>query len=311
MSERAEETLSTLFADVAGSTGLYQRHGDRAALAAIENCLDLLKTVTAECGGQCVKTIGDELMAVFERAEDCHRAACEMQWRTSELPPLGADYLALRIGFHHGPALSQNGDVFGDSVNIAARLVGLAKPGQILTSGRTVRAGGRLLETGARRLGSHLLRGTQSEEAVYEVLWQDDSEVTAVLSHTLAEPVGGARLCLRVQGRELVMGVERPHVLIGRGAANDLVVPSPKASRVHAHIEWRRDKFILQDQSTNGTYVADDAGRETVLRMEEMALNGHGWIALGARVDASGDCIVEFSCERAPLSLDGLALALD
>ncbi len=304
MKMRQETQLVTLFADVAGSTALYQRHGDRVALSAIDGCLQLAKDVTAEFSGRSVKTIGDELMAVFADPEDCFRAACEMQWRVGELPAVGGDQLAIRVGFHFGYALEQGGDVFGDSVNIAARLVGLAKPGQILTSGRTVDAGGMALSSCVRRLGHHTLRGTQSEEAVLEVMWQDSDEVTALISHTLPQGLPAGHLVLRYAEQELIVGPQRPSILLGRGVTNDLVLSSVKASRVHAQIQWRREKFILQDQSTNGTYVLDEQGRETMLRLEEMALYGHGRISFGTPATSATEALLEFSCE------DGGTLAL-
>jgi adenylate cyclase len=134
MSEAGASMLATLFADVAGSTRLYERFGDVAAYAAIESCLQALKRVTEDFGGRTIKTIGDEVMAVFPTAEAVCDAAIEMQWRVLDLPPLEDERIGIRIGLHYGAAVEKDGDVFGDSVNVASRLTEVANPGQIITS---------------------------------------------------------------------------------------------------------------------------------------------------------------------------------
>ena len=291
------EQLAILFADVAGSSGLYQNHGDARALAAIERCLGVLAAATAEYRGRVVKTIGDELMVVFASADDAFCAACEMQWRVADLPACGADKLAIRIGFHYGQALQQDGDVFGDSVNIAARLAALAKAGQIITSARTIAAVDRVHAAHARKLRTFKLRGMEHEETLYEALWQDNENVTALISGVLPMSPGSARLVLRYGGAVTGFGPACQSVTLGRDPGSDVVVASRRASRLHAHIERRRDKFILVDQSSNGTYVTDENGRETVLRMEEMALRGRGMVSFGEPLTAGAGQLLEFICE--------------
>jgi len=133
--EAGPHVLAVLFADVSGSTALYEKLGDRAALAAVESVLNLLKRAVAVQQGRVVKTIGDEVMAVFESADAALQAAVDMQTQVTELPAVGDVCLGIRVGFHAGPVLEERGDVFGDAVNTAARLAGLANGGQIITSG--------------------------------------------------------------------------------------------------------------------------------------------------------------------------------
>ena len=130
-----------LFADVSGSTRLYETLGDTQALAAIENCLGILKKLTVEHKGRVIKTIGDEIMAAFPDANTAVHVATEMQLAITAEPPIGNAKVAIRIGFHFGPVLENvsDGDVFGDTVNTAARMAGIAKGGQIITSGVTVK----------------------------------------------------------------------------------------------------------------------------------------------------------------------------
>ena len=290
------EPLAILFADVAGSSGLYQNHGDTQALASIERCLTVLAAATVEYRGRVIKTIGDELMAVFASADDAFCAACEMQWRIADLPACGADKLAVRIGFHYGQALQQDSDVFGDSVNIAARLVELAKAGQIITSGRTMAAIDRVHAAHARNLGAFRLRGMDQEETLHEALWHDNENITALISGVMPRSPGSARLVLRYDNVVTGVGPEFQSVTLGRDPGSDIVVTSRRASRVHARIDRRRDKFILVDQSSNGTYVTDERGRETVLRLEEMALRGRGVVSFGEPVTAGAGGMLEFIC---------------
>ena len=127
-----------LFADVSGSTRLYDTMGDAVAVKAIDGCVSVMRERTEACGGRVVKTIGDEVMAIFRNASDAAQAAMEMQLGINALPRVGRNQLGIRIGFHLGQVVERDGDVFGDTVNLAARLSGLATKGQIITTRETV-----------------------------------------------------------------------------------------------------------------------------------------------------------------------------
>ncbi|HWU84189.1 MAG TPA: adenylate/guanylate cyclase domain-containing protein, partial [Rhodocyclaceae bacterium] len=126
-----------LFADVAGSTRLYEKLGDAEALRAIERCLNRVERAIASCGGKVVKTIGDELMATFATAELACHAATVMHARIEGLPSVAGGKLAIRVGFHFGSVLVDGVDVFGNTVNIAARITEVAKAREIITSAET------------------------------------------------------------------------------------------------------------------------------------------------------------------------------
>src|SRR5260221_697385 len=117
-----------LFADVSGSTALYELLGDKPAAKAIEACLGELRIIVAKRDGVVVKTIGDEIMVVFGNPEAACNAAREMQQRMIALPPTAGVKLAIRIGFHFGLVLEDKGDFWGDGVNTAARLASPASP---------------------------------------------------------------------------------------------------------------------------------------------------------------------------------------
>src|SRR5258708_18953346 len=158
-----------LFADVSGSTALCERWGQKPAAKAIEPCLNELRGIVAKHDGQVVKTIGDEIMVVFGNGQAACNAALEMQQRVLALPPTSGVKLAIRIGFHFGLVLEDKGDFWGDGVNTAARLAGLAKAGQILTSGATTNALPAAQRTDLRDLDAIQVKGKQEAVRVFEL----------------------------------------------------------------------------------------------------------------------------------------------
>ena len=102
--------LAVLFADVSGSTRLYETLGDERALAAVAHCLEVAKSACAGYGGQVIKTIGDEVMVAFQAADDAAQAAADLQARITAEPLFGSQRLMMRIGFHFGPALASGSE---------------------------------------------------------------------------------------------------------------------------------------------------------------------------------------------------------
>ncbi len=294
-----ERELAVLFADVSGSTRLYEKLGDTEALRAVERCIKRMERAVDAFRGKVVKTIGDEVMAVFESAEEAFQSAGEMQQRITDLPPVSGVKLAIRLGFHFGPVIEDKGDYFGDTVNTAARLAGLAKAGQALTSGETVALLPELLQCSTRDLDQMSVRGKAEELHVFEVLWQEGEELTMKAPSIRAAGKGAAavpnvRLCVRYAGEVMVLDEKRPGLSMGRDAACDLVIRDRRASRNHGKIERRGDKYVLVDISTNGTYVQLKGEAEFLLRREELVLRGSGRISFASPGDADGADIAEF-----------------
>lgn len=289
--------LCVLFGDVAGSTRLYERLGDAAALQAVESCLEQMRRAVAAQGGRVVKTIGDEVMAVFETAEAGLRAAQDMQQRIDGLAPVAGTRLAVRIGLHCGPVLQENGDVFGDTVNTAARMTDLAKGGQIITTGESVAALPPVLRSGTRDIDTLTVKGKADGVQVCEVLWQENADLTMMSPGLSSVPAANARLRLRHRAAELVLGPLLTGATLGRDVQCDLVIHDPKASRTHGRIELRRDKFVLVDQSSNGTYVSFEGEPEFVLRREEIMLRGRGRVVFGHGWAPDVAEVLEFAVE--------------
>src|SRR4051812_4526749 len=111
MAEQLSEA-AVLFADVSGSTKLYETAGDTVAHAAIEKCVNIMREKTVNAKGRVIKTIGDEVMSAFKSADEAADAAIEMQSAISEMPPVGTTQIGIRIGFNYGPVVERDGDVF-------------------------------------------------------------------------------------------------------------------------------------------------------------------------------------------------------
>ncbi len=295
MAEQPSEA-AVLFADVSGSTKLYEIAGDAVAHAAIEKCVNLMRDKTVAAKGRVIKTIGDEVMASFPSADAAADAAIEMQSGIAELPPVGTTKIGIRIGFNFGPIVEREGDIFGDAVNLAARLSHVAAKDQIITARETVMRMSPMLKSATRAITTIQVKGKAEEIQVYELMWQQNEDMTTMATTKSIFKPKKTLLRLKVQGSDVVLDAERQAVALGRDAAADVVIKERMASRAHGKIERRLDKFVLTDHSANGTYVTVEGDREVILRREEFTLRGHGWIAFG-QPRASATDVIEFFCE--------------
>jgi class 3 adenylate cyclase len=286
--------LAVLFADVAGSTKLYETLGDERALATVGRSVAAMADACRAQGGRVVKTIGDEVMAVFATADAAAQAAMAMQACMAAEADV-RERVAIRVGFHAGPAIERDGDVFGDSVNVAARLVGLARASQVMTSKASAARLAPWLRARTRALGPVAVKGKLDDLDVYELLWQDTNDDLTTLSTRIEAPL--ARVRIRHEGREIELGDAMRALAFGRDPQNDVVIGDRLASRMHARIERRRDRFVLVDHSSNGTYVAREGEPELPLRREELVLRGRGRISFGHAQGAAPGEIVEFDCD--------------
>jgi class 3 adenylate cyclase len=292
--DTAPRKLAILFADVAGSTKLYETLGDAEALLTIGRCLEIMKKVCEEHGGRVVKTIGDEAMAVFPLPANAAYAAIAIQVQISSQRTASGAPLAVHAGFHFGPVIDENADVFGDAVNVAARLSSLAKAGQILVSAETVEVLSPALRARTRDQDAHTVRGKQDDVRTFELIWQEsEEELTTMSTRQVIRPVS---LKLTHGARELELDQTSAPITLGRDAQNDLVIMDRKASRLHARIERRRDKFVLVDVSSNGTFCTVNGEPEIMLRREELILRGSGRISFGHAYEENPSESTEYVC---------------
>ncbi len=291
---RPTAALAVLFADVVGSTRLYDTLGDEVAKQMIDECLATLQGVVLQYGGRVVKTIGDEIMCVLPSADNGCLAATDMHHKIMALPMVSTVKRSIRVGFHFGPVLEENGDVFGDTVNVAARMAGLAKGMQIITTGSTVAQMSKMLQMSTRSIAAVSVKGKGDDVNVSEVIWQGGDELTMSTS-SIAFTSKTGTLQLEHNGRVLVLQHGSAAIVLGRDAQCEVVISDRNASRQHARIEFRRDKFFLVDQSTNGSFVTIANEPEVVLRREEIMLRGNGRIGFGHSVEVPGAEFVTFA----------------
>jgi len=287
--------MSVLFADISGSTKLYDTLGDTQAKKLVDECIGIMRDIVARYKGRVIKTIGDEVMCVLPDADSGHLAAADMQLKISSLQIVGNVRRAIRVGFHCGPVIEESGDVFGDTVNMAARMAGLAKGMQIITTRATVDKLSAPLRSSTRGIAALSVKGKGDDVDVCEVIWQAGEDLTmATASIAAVKPV---KLQLRHGAKALTLEQANSGITIGRDAGCQVVLADRMASRVHARVERRRDKFFLIDQSTNGTFVNFAGEAEIVLRREEVMLRAQGRIAFGHSMAESAEETLDFEVQ--------------
>ena len=293
----SQQQLAVLFADLAGSTATYERLGDVAAKKLVDTCLLRMAQTSRQHQGQVIKTIGDELMLSFPSAAEAGNAAVAMQRGNLE----SHSPFHLRIGFHHGPVIVESSDVFGDAVNTAARLSQMARDGQILTSEESLQRLSPELQSIARPFDFDRLRGKTQATRIFELLWEQTREVTRMVDSNNAilgnAPDTTNTLRLAVRAQERIFTAQDTPVTVGREQVCAFTVASEFASRVHAHVDYRRGKFVLQDRSTNGTFVTPDSGSEVFLKGESLPLSGRGIISLGCPLLSQTGDVVRYAVE--------------
>jgi class 3 adenylate cyclase len=287
---------TVLFADVSGSTRLYETAGDTLALETINRMIADMRRATEQAGGRVVKTIGDEVMALFPTATAAANAAAQIHMQADMLPIIGGMKLGVRIGFHTGPVIQRDDDVFGDTVNTAARLVAQATKEQIIISSESANELGESSKHRLRGLYAITVKGKQDDIALFELLWRYDGATTVILKPQGAPKPKTVMVRLKYRGKEIVRRRDNDSVTLGRDETSGLVIQEDKCSRHHCTIERRGDKFVLKDHSTNGTYVTIGDEDEVLLQRDEIPLRKKGWISFGqTRIGAHES--VEFFCD--------------
>lgn len=277
-----EERVAILFADICGSTHVYRALGDIMAHDILASRISILMAVTQECGGTLVKTLGDEVMTTFSSVDTAADAAVRMQERTTGTLVAEGPQLKIRVGFHFGPVLTHEADIYGEAVNVAARMANQAKAGQILTTAASVALMSPSWQAATHRIDAELHRGKRERIDAFELRWQlPDQTLTERRQASSVEHMGGGQLILTGAGGHLELSSDRPTLTVGRGDGNDLVVKHSLVSRLHARVEYHEGQFVLIDQSSNGTYVVSASGRSTYFRRNKCVLEGAGVIGLG------------------------------
>jgi len=287
-----------LFADIAGSTRLYEVFGNLSAQRIIAQALGILTDAVHKQEGTVVKSIGDEIMCRFSGAEKAAQAAVEMQRVLKDASHMNAfenQTINVRIGFSFGPVIESDGDVFGEAVNLAARVVAQAKAKEILTTKGTSDMLGKETILQTRFVERMKLKGIHDPLELHEILWEHEN-LTLVENDTRERTNDCQQLLVKFKGKNRSLDEEDPKVSMGRGEENDIVVLNGLASREHARIEFRGDRFVFVDQSINGSYVLVYGEREEFVRRDEFHLRGSGMISLGRSTESEHDECIHFAC---------------
>ncbi|MBF0357595.1 MAG: adenylate/guanylate cyclase domain-containing protein [Magnetococcales bacterium] len=293
---RVNNKLAIMFADIAGSTKLYEAIGDVKARKLTSSCIDLLSKITTDHQGVVIKTIGDEVMCTFPTADAAAEASVQMQEQVAENADEWGSALSIRVGFHFGDVIEENNDVFGDAVNISARMAAQAKGDQIITTGETLDIMSPHLSCDGRELIQVRVKGKTDPIRICELTWGEEEELTIMGGmDTVPNPIQQkSSVTVSFSGKEIVVDEANPGVTMGRGKANTFIVPDSMSSRNHAKLEYRRGRVYLVDQSTNGTYVTPNGDSMFFVHRDEHILSGVGVIGLGHELTAADHLAIHY-----------------
>ncbi|MEO7337522.1 MAG: adenylate/guanylate cyclase domain-containing protein [Caldimonas sp.] len=299
MSQHVERTV--LFADLRGSTAMYETLGNTDATAVVTQSVALLARIVSSHGGTVVKTLGDGLMAMFPSPSAGVSAADEMHDALSRVGVPGARSeavklqlvtLKLQIGLDHGEVIEMSGDYFGDAVNVAARLLDHAGDNETLATMNVLDGLEEWERARFRSLDRLQLRGRA--EPVHVHLQEPmrrfgDTAATAYGDMLAPSPEPEAIRLVWLDIDRVYAGSNMP-VVLGRSPQATYIIDDTRVSRSHARIDWHGGTFQLTDLSYNGTYVRFDHDPEIIsLRRGSCTLHGTGSIGMGTpHSDATG-----------------------
>lgn len=284
---------TVLFADLRGSTSLYETLGNAEATTVVTQSVGLVAQIVHNAGGIVVKTLGDGLMAVFVNPMAAVMAADEMHDSMDRITPLATStraatqrtpVLRLQVGIAQGEVVAMSGDWFGDAVNVAARLLDHAGDNEILATVSVVSHQPPEIRQRFRSLDRVQLRGRVEPVHVFLLEGRRFSDTAATAYGELppaANEPEGIRLVWLDMNR-IYAGPSLP-VVLGRSPQVTYCIDDSRVSRSHARIDWHGGAFQLTDLSFNGTYVRFTGGSEIVaLRRGTCTLHGSGTLGLGA-----------------------------
>ena len=288
MKKTSISEMTVLFADVAGSVQLYDAIGDFQAHQQVVECLNHMTAAVKKFKGRVVEIIGDELMSVFLDPDSAFDAAYQIQ---KNLAKESKSQLGVRIGFHFGQvAQTKDGHPYGDTVNVAARMVSMAKSGQIITNNQTRKRLATPNKIRMRYVDRVFIKGKKTPYDLHEVVW-DERESTILLGvqndNYTDRRSAALSLYLTHAGKQIHLTEASGELTLGRGPRCGLIVGSDAASRLHGTVSCQNGKIVYKDQSTNGTYIrtlegkrfAD--GQDMVVHNEQWVFGGRGMLSLG------------------------------
>lgn len=289
-----------MFADLVGSTALYERLGDAEARRFTAAVLALMASIVAAKNGRIVAELGDELMCFFTQPADAAAAACEMHARVGEqflVPPTHAKQ-RLRIGLHYGSVVGEKDDLRSVTAKIAHWAANNAKAEQTLATLSVIDALPRILRAVSRYVDDETWNFVSFEHvALYEIIWDVEAITAAVLEQGVPAAGRYARTSFSYGGDMVSLSSERPVISVGRGTQNDLIVKHDLISRQHFTAQFSRGRCTITDKSTNGTTLVPSGDSATqVVRRDTVCLQGSGLILLGSQHDINPVVSIHYEC---------------
>lgn len=284
------QTLTVLFADLAGSTRLYQTRGDVEAHQRVTDSLHCMRAAVERHQGKFLRTIGDAVLASFQLSDAAYLAAIDIQREHKALD------LSVRVGFHYGEVIPDAGDVYGNAVNLAARVAAFAEADEIFTTEAAVAQLSIRHRSNAEYLDRVDFKGISAPMPVYRIQWANDESETAILTAASRTQRFKSDLVLDllIGARRIRIDNENPVVTFGRAFDSDIIIDIESASRNHAKIEVARGRFLIHDSSTNGTYLIRGGFSPEFIRRESASLDNFGSIGLGFNPDVISQHVIEF-----------------
>jgi class 3 adenylate cyclase len=299
---------TVLFADLRGSTALFETLGNAEATSVVTHCVNALGNPVVGCAGHVVKTLGDGLMAVFEDALPAIQAALQMHDLLDGMVTRGSERgassglkgLRLQVGVARGEVVEMAGDCFGDAVNIAARLLDHAGDNETLVTVDVLQRLPQDIQVRFRSLDKLALRGRAEPVQVHVLGGRRGTGVDLAATQfgdvtSVQEPDG---LRLMWSGHHLVFASQQLPVVLGRSPQAAFCVDDSRVSRSHARLDWHGGSFQLTDLSYNGTYVRFNDGEIVSLRRGSCTLHGSGSIGLGGSPSDPASACVNFDVLR-------------
>ena len=299
---------TVLFADLRGSTALYETLGNAEATSVVTHCVNALAGPVNGNSGHVVKTLGDGLMAVFEVAAPAVQAAQQMHDLLEGMVSRGSERgassglrgLRLQVGLARGEVVEMGGDCFGDAVNVAARLLDHAGDNETLITVDVLQGLALEQRTRFRSLDRLALRGRAEPVQVHVMGGRrgnpGDMAVTQFGDVGVVQEPDGLRLMWA--GQHLVFASAQMPVVLGRSPQAAFCVDDSRVSRSHARVDWHSGSFQLADLSYNGTYVRFNDGEIVSLRRGACTLHGSGSIGLGGSPSDAASACVSFDVMR-------------
>jgi len=301
MTRIAERTV--LFADLRGSTALYETLGNAEATSVVTHTVSAMARAVPACHGEVIKTLGDGLMAVFSTPADGLQAALQMHEALDQLVSRGRERgasaglrgLRLQVALARGEIVEMGGDCFGDAVNVAARLVDLASDNETLITADVLTGLAPELRRRFRSLDWMHLRGRAEPVQVHVLGGRRALDLAPTQFGAVPSTLEPEAVRLLWLGINEVYDGERMPVVLGRSPQAHFRVDDSRVSRSHARLDWHGGVFQLTDLSYNGTYVRFGDAEEVVsLRRGSCTLHGHGVIGLGGSPNDPGAPCVRF-----------------